>query len=213
MSARKKRNLQRVLPISILWLVTGERDTYFPFSGRFRKMSRLLSLTLVILLLLCVACSHDDDDFLKSQAVTDTNFDNTVVAVNAFDAGPETANPLSMQVDVDGQFSRKSDSFDIEATELHGDLLKLVVAYGGGCETHRFVVWTDNSFSQSQPPVIKLFVAHDSNGDTCEALIQRALWIDLLPIKTAFLKANPDQTSGNVSIELENNGSSVQYRF
>ena len=118
-----------------------------------------------------------------------------------------------MQVDVDGPFSRKSDSFDIEATELHGDLLKLVVAYGGGCESHRFVVWTDNSFSQSQPPVIKLFVAHDSNGDTCEALIQRALWIDLLPIKTAFLKANPDQTSGNVSIELENNGSSVQYRF
>ncbi|MAI73949.1 MAG: hypothetical protein CMM01_24040 [Rhodopirellula sp.] len=118
-----------------------------------------------------------------------------------------------MQVDVSGQCSRKSDSFDIEATELHGDLLKLVVAYGGGCETHRFVVWTDNSFSQSQPPLIKLFVAHDSNGDGCEALIQRALWIDLVPIKAAFLKANPGQGSGIVSIELENSGSSVQYKF
>lgn len=77
-----------------------------------------------------------------------------------------------MHIDVSGQFSRK---FDIQATELHGNLLKLVLGYGGGCENHRFVLWTDNSFSQSQPPVIKLFVAHDSNGDACEALIQRAL--------------------------------------
>ena len=184
----------------MLWLVTVERDTDFPFFDRFRKMSRLLGLTLVLLLLSCVACSRDEDDLTSSQTVTDTNFDNADVAVNALDAGPEAAKSLNMQVDVSGQFSRKSDSFDVEATELHGDLLKLVVAYGGGCETHRFVVWTDNSFSQSQPPVIKLFVAHDSNGDTCEALIQRALWIDLLPIKTAFLKANPDQTSGVVSI-------------
>ena len=176
-------------------------------------MSRNFSLTLVLMLLSCVACSRDEDDLTSSQAVTDTNFDNADAAVNALDAGAETAKPLNMQVDVSGQFSRKSDSFDVEAAELHGDLLKLVVAYGGGCETHRFVVWTDNSFSQSQPPVIKLFVAHDSNGDTCEALIQRALWIDLLPIKNAFLKANPVQSSGVVSIELENNGSSVPYSF
>jgi hypothetical protein len=197
----------------MLWLVTVERDTDFPFFDRFRKMSRLLGLTLVLLLLSCVACSRDEDDVLNSQAVTDTNIDNADVVINPFEVGPETAKPLNMQVDASGMFSRQSDSFDVEATELYGDLLKLVVAYGGGCETHRFVVWTDNSFSQSQPPVIKLFVAHDSNGDTCEALIQRALWIDLSPIKTAFLKANPDQTSGVVSIELENNGSSVQYRF
>jgi len=176
-------------------------------------MSCRFSLTLVLLLLPCGACSHDEDDSRSSQAVTNTDFDRADVAVSPFDAGPETAKPLSMQVDLSGQFSRKSDRFDVEATELHSDLLKLVVGYGGGCATHRFVVWTDNSFSQSQPPVIKLFVEHDSNGDTCEALIQRALWIDLFPIKTAFLTANPGQTSGIVSIELENNGLSVQYSF
>jgi len=176
-------------------------------------MSRLSGLIIVPMVLSCMGCSHDQDDRINSQAVTDANFDDAGVAVNAFDAGPETANPINMQVDGSGKFSRKSDAFDLEAAELHGDLLKLIVGYGGGCETHRFVVWTDNSFSQSQPPVIKLFVAHDSNGDRCEALIQRALWIDLLPIKTAFLKANPGQTSGLVSIDLENNGSSVQYQF
>lgn len=176
-------------------------------------MSRFYGLIPLLLLVLCVGCSHHEDDRTSSQTVTDTDFDFANVGVSPFDAGPETANPLNMQVDVSGKFSRAFDSFDIEATALHGDLLKLVVTYGGGCETHRFVVWTDNSFSQSQPPMIKLLVAHDSNGDTCEALIQRALWIDLLPIKTAFVKAYPDSTSGIVVVELENNGSSVQYKF
>ena len=176
-------------------------------------MLRLFSFALALLMLPCVACSRSEYDPTNSQSVSDADFDYADVAANAFDVGPETAKPLNLHVDVSGQFSRKSDSFDIEAAELHGDLLKLVVTYGGGCETHGFVVWTDNSFSQSQPPVIKLFVAHDSHGDTCEALIQRVLWIDLLPIKAAFLKANPGQTTGLVSIELENNGSSVQYKF
>ena len=176
-------------------------------------MSRLFRFTVLFLLFSCVACSRDEDALMKSKAVTDTDSDDADFAVNAFDAGPETAKPLSMQVDASGQFSRESDSFDIEAAELHGDLLKLVVGYGGGCETHRFKVWTDNSFKPSQPPVIKLYVAHDSNGDTCEALIQRAIWIDLLPIQTAFLDATPGQSNGIISIELENNGASVQYSF
>jgi len=167
----------------------------------------------VFSLFYCVACSRVEEDLINSQAVTDANLNSTAVVVSPFDAKPETASPLTMQVDMSGKFSRHSDGFDIEAAEFHGDLLKLVVGYGGGCENHQFMVWTDNSFSQSQPPVIKIFIAHDSNGDACEALIQRALWIDLLPIKTAFLKAESGQVSGVVSIEIENNGTSVQYRF
>ena len=176
-------------------------------------MSRLFRFVLALLILPCIACLHSDNDATNSKAVSDVSFDYDAVAINASDARPETAKPLKLQVDVSGQFSRKSDSFDIETTELHGDLLKLVVNYGGGCETHGFVVWTDNAFSQSQPPAIKLFVAHDSHGDTCEALMQRALWIDLLPIKAAFLKANPIRFMGLIAIVFDNNGSSVQYKF
>jgi hypothetical protein len=176
-------------------------------------MTRLFGFALALLMLPCVACSRSEYDSTNSQSASDANFDYADVTVSPFDAGPETAKPLKLHVDVSGQFSRKSSSFDIETTELHGDLLKLVVNYGGGCETHEFVVWTDNSFSQGQPPAIKLFVAHDSHGDTCEALIQRALWIDLLPIKAAFLTASPGQTSGLISIDLENNGSNFQYKF
>lgn len=176
-------------------------------------MSRPFRFALALLMLPCIACSHSDNDATNSKAVSDVIFDCDGVAINALDDRPESAIPLKLQVDVSGQFSRTSDSFDIETTELHGDLLKLVVNYGGGCETHGFVVWTDNSSSQSQPPAIMLFIAHDSHGDTCEALIQRALWINLLPIKAAFLKANPSQVKGLFAIVLENNGSSVQYKF
>ncbi|MDA7893552.1 hypothetical protein OAG82_04110 [Rubripirellula sp.] len=197
----------------MLQLAAVERGTGFPFIDRSRKMSRLCGIAVTLLVFPCVACSRDEYDQMNAQAVTDANFDIGDVAVSPFDAGPATAKPLKLLVDVSGQFSRKSDRFDIETTELQGDLLKLVVAYGGGCETHGFVIWTDNSFSQGRPTAIKLFVAHDSHGDTCEALIQRALWIDLLPIKAAFLKANPSQVKGLIAIVLENNGSSVQYKF
>ncbi len=67
--------------------------------------------------------------------------------------------------------------------------------------------------SQGQPPVVKLFIGHDSYGDPCEAEIQRHLWVDLLPIKTAFLKAHPGRDSGLVSIDLENREVSIQYTF
>ena len=168
-------------------------------------------LVLAWLLLSCVACSRGQDDPRLSQSVSDANVDYDDATAIASVAGSDAENPLHLKVDSSGKFSRKSDSFDIDDLELKGDLLKLSVSYGGGCETHRFDVWTDNVLRQGQPPVVKLFISHDSYGDSCEAWIQRLLWVDLLSIKTAFLKAHPGRRSGLVVIEFENTKASIQY--
>ena len=173
----------------------------------------LRCLVLALLVLPCVACSRGQDNPRRSQSVSDANFDYDDATATASVAGAGAENPLHLKVDSSGKFSRKSDSFYIDELEMQGDLLKLSVSYGGCCETHRFDLWTDNVLSQGQPPVVKLFIGHDSYGDPCEAGIQRHLWVDLLPIKTAFLKAHPGRDSGLVSIELENREVSIQYTF
>ena len=173
-------------------------------------MLRFFGLALALSLLPCVACSRWEYDQMASQAVTDANYDSGGATRGA---PMGTANPINLKVDTSGKFSRKSDSFDIESLSLQGDLLKLVVSYGGGCETHSFVAWTDNSLSLDQPPVINLFISHNANGDLCEALLQQDLLIDLSPIKAAFLKANPGQASGLVSVMVDNNNATVQYEF
>jgi len=170
-------------------------------------MFRFFGLALALSLLPCVACSRWEYDQMASQAVTDANYDSGAATRSG------TENPLKLKVDPSGMFSRKSDSFDIESLSLQGDLLKLFVSYGGGCQPHTFDVWTDNSLSLDQPPVINLFISHNANGDPCEALIQRDLLIDLSPIKAAFLRANPGQASGVVSVMVDNNNATVQYEF
>lgn len=173
-------------------------------------MLRFFGVALALSLLSCLACSRWEYDQLASQAVTDANYDSGGATRGA---RMGAANPIKLKIDTSGMFSRKSDSFDIESLSLQGDLLKLVVSFGGGCQAHTFDVWTDNSLSLDQPPVIKLFISHDANGDRCEALLQQELLIDLSPIKAAFLKANPGQASGVVSVMVDNNGATVQYEF
>lgn len=174
-------------------------------------MSRILALSFLVFL--CVACSRSESDLTKALTVTDSDFDSAGIVVSPFDAGPENAKPIAMRIDVSGQLARKSDDFGIAAMQLYGDLLKLVVTYSGGCETHDFVVWTDNVLSQGQPPAITLFISHDSHRDPCEGLIERAIWIDLSPLQAEFLRVNPNQGSGAISIKLENNSERILYRF
>ena len=160
-----------------------------------------LGFVLLLSALACVACSPDPRALPRRAGATQS--------------GPagSASDPLALKVDSTGGFSRKTDDFSSDRMSVTGDLLELVVSYGGGCESHDFAVWTTLVFSQSQPPVVNLFVVHDANNDLCEAYLQATLWIDLSPIRAAFLKLHPGTTSRAVSITVQNAGAPAVYKF
>ena len=176
-------------------------------------MSRYWCSILALVFLVCPGCSSGEIDRMLSQSVVDTDSASTDGSLGAMSDGTGADGLLKLNVDVSGGFSLKSDPFSIDGLEMEGDVLKLSVSYGGGCETHHFVVWTDSIFSDSSPPRVKLFIGHDGRGDACEALIARDLRVDLTPIKLVFETANPEQKGGAVSITVEGSDLTVPYSF
>lgn len=63
------------------------------------------------------------------------------------------------------------------ANEVDGTL-ELDVAYGGGCEEHRFDLQVDMCL-ESHPVKCDAKLIHDSNGDACEAYISRTVEFSL----------------------------------
>lgn len=81
-----------------------------------------------------------------------------------------------------------TDAYTINAATLQGDTLTINVSYSGGCETHAFTLVAEERFLESFPVQLRVSLAHNANGDTCEALITEALHFDLTPIKEAYQK-------------------------
>jgi hypothetical protein len=76
------------------------------------------------------------------------------------------------------------DALTVRSGAVTGDRLELVVQYSGGCETHRFGFGNDGQQGLSLPPYLTVFVAHDGNGDRCEAALTRTMKIDLRPLRS-----------------------------
>jgi hypothetical protein len=74
------------------------------------------------------------------------------------------------------------DQATILAAELHGHTLHLRVQYGGGCRTHRFALVAGTAIAESYPPYSLFRLAHDGDGDRCDALVTRDIRVDLAPI-------------------------------
>ena len=81
-----------------------------------------------------------------------------------------------------------TDEYVINAARIEADTLHINVSYTGGCETHAFTLVAEPRFLESFPVQQRVSLAHNANGDTCEALITEVHQFDLTPIKTAYQK-------------------------
>ena len=81
-----------------------------------------------------------------------------------------------------------TDEYVINAATLEADTLHINVSYAGGCETHEFTLVAEPRFLESLPVQLRVSLAHNANGDTCEALITEDHNFDLTPIKEAYQK-------------------------
>jgi len=151
---------------------------------------------------------------MTSVADTTSNLDDSsATAADTDNFAGDVGSNLVVRVDTTDGFSNQSDDFSVDRFSISGDSLKLVVSYGGGCEPHDFVVWTNGSPSQDKPPTVSIVVVHDANDDTCEASIQQDLLIDLSPLKASVLKQHPEMKNGIVSIVVQGVGQPIRYRL
>lgn len=79
------------------------------------------------------------------------------------------------------------DRFELRFASLSGNVLSVTVQYGGGCETHEFLLFMSPSgFLESAPVQANLYLMHEDNGDLCRALITETRRFDISPIARQY---------------------------
>jgi hypothetical protein len=93
------------------------------------------------------------------------------------------------------------DPFHVDSAYVDGDYLMMNVSYTGGCMDHEFNLWKlpPNALN---PPSIELALSHESNGDTCEAIIHHWLAFSLASLRvrskheiTLLLRGSPEMSA------------------
>lgn len=95
-----------------------------------------------------------------------------------------------------------TDEYALNSATLTDDILNISVSYSGGCEDHQFTLVALDTFLESFPVQLPVSIAHDANGDTCEAYPTENYRFDLTPIKTMY-QAAYRQEAGTIILRLK----------
>ena len=95
-----------------------------------------------------------------------------------------------------------TDAYTLNAVAVQGDTLTVNVSYSGGCQTHAFTLVAEERFLESFPVQLRLSLAHNANGDRCEAWITEAYDFNLTPIKEVYQKGYRKDT-GTIVLRLK----------
>ena len=106
-----------------------------------------------------------------------------------------------------------TDAYTINASTVQDDILSVDVSYSGGCETHTFTLVAEERFLESLPVQLRVSLAHNANGDTCEALITEELHFNLTTIKAAYQKSYQKDTGAIVLRLKDAPPSDLTYEF
>ena len=117
------------------------------------------------------------------------------------DRGPAADPALPVPV-VFGSAALRTDSFDLNAAAVSGNILTVNVSFSGGCRYHVFVLTAAGAFRESDPVQLPMVLTHDDNGDTCQAYPTEDRRFDLTPIKERY-RAAYGLDSGSVRLLLQ----------
>ena len=138
---------------------------------------------------------------------------DTAVSVSVEDVNPEEIFYLGTVFigDAEGRFG--TDEYSLNSASIANDTLNISVSYSGGCEEHQFTLVVSDTFLESFPVQLHVYLAHNGNGDTCEAYPTDNYRFDLTPIKTMYQESYR-QKEGSIVLRLKDapNGELV-YEF
>jgi len=107
--------------------------------------------------------------------VLGTGCDSEVLQDSDLDSGERVRFVLD-GLDADSEIS---DNFELRSAIWNGKHLDISVAYSGGCKEHAFTLYSSAVNIAIYPPQIGVVLAHDGNGDSCEAYIAETISIDV----------------------------------
>ena len=94
------------------------------------------------------------------------------------------------------------DPFVLNDAAIAGDTLSLDLSYAGGCARHEFTLVASELFRESDPVQLPLTLAHDANGDSCEAWLTQDYEFDLSVLRDRYRQAYGDGP-GRIVLLLE----------
>ena len=95
-----------------------------------------------------------------------------------------------------------TDEYDLNSATITDDTLNISVSYSGGCKDHQFTLVASDTFLESFPVQLHASIAHNANGDPCEAYPTDNYRFDLTPIKTMYQEAYR-QEAGTIILRLK----------
>lgn len=101
--------------------------------------------------------------------------------------GPDA--PPGAKVVLGGANIWGDDHYVANSVALDGDRLSIEVSYGGGCREHTFTLVVSETFLESDPVQLPAVLAHDANGDSCEAWLTATHVFDLTLVRTHYRQA------------------------
>ncbi len=159
-----------------------------------RKINNIFGLFLGLIVIFIVSCQQ-----LQNEIKVEP--DDTV-SVSVDDVGPDIEPSVGKVFIGDAGDRFGTDVFALNTTTIDGDILKVSLSYSGGCETHQFTLVASDSFLESFPVQLSIYIAHNANGDTCEAYPTEDYHFDLTPIKTMYQEAY-QQEAGTINLRLK----------
>ena len=95
-----------------------------------------------------------------------------------------------------------TDEYALNSAAITDDTLDVSVSFSGGCKEHQFTLVVSEEFLESFPVQLHAYIAHDANGDPCEAYPTENYHFDLTPIKTMYQEAYR-QEAGTIVLQLK----------
>lgn len=139
-----------------------------------RKTKYLIFALIGIITLFTSACSNGDDNELLLEANND-----------AFYSGLKNAH-LRINKEVFDEINSnringisKEANYTIKNAVRENDLIIIDLSYSGGCKQHSFEIIWDGIVYTDDPCHMNLLLIHNDNNDSCEALINETIIVDL----------------------------------
>lgn len=126
---------------------------------------------------------------------------DTAVAVSVNDVPPAGSGSGAVVVS-EAPHLHGQDPFVLNDAAIAGDTLSLNLSYAGGCARHEFTLVASESFRESDPVQLPVSLAHDANGDSCEAWLTRDYEFDLTLLRDRYRQSHGAR-SGRIVLLLD----------
>ena len=159
------------------------------------KLKNTIGFTLGLLSLLALGCQRNQDRKIMQP-------DDTLISVSRDDARQDDIIYQGAVFIGDAGNRFGTDEYALNSATITDDTLNISVSYSGGCKEHQFTLVASEAFLESDPVQLHAAIAHNANGDTCEAYPTDNYRFDLTPIKTMYQEAYR-QEAGTIILRLK----------